>query len=488
MNPPNRFISILLVLILLVASRWFYMSGSTFVIDGDESIMGLMARHFLEGKELPLFFYGQSYGFAFIEVLFISGVYSLIGVSGIALKVAMLILFAIGLTFFYLTLYELNEKRNSWLIIIVTALLALAPSWAIWAMKARGGYHTAFAFSFLTTFLLFNNSINRKAITSVFIGLLIVLIYQSQPLWLVGLLPLVAFQYLNKTNWKPGINVLFGLGIGYIGFVILKSGMSSFWSPSVISWDRLLDFNLMAFVAQVYKALTGSYYYGAFIEPDLSTKIVAWTYLVTVFLSVFWIAVEIVRKRKSADKLSIFLFASVILSISYFTVVNPNTLRYLLPLQGFLLLLIFFGLRKVRYKGVVISALTVILVISGLSIYNFRDFAYSEKSKITDVVETAQVKDVKYVFCEGGLLQWQLIFYSNESIIARYRGMRDRYQPYIDTVNAAFFRSDPGVGLVGYMPPKLDTARYDVTVINDDFFLVKSPSRELLEKGGFKLE
>lgn len=182
------------------------------------------------------------------------------------------------------------------------------------------------------------------------------------------------------------------------------------------------------------------------------------------------------------------MFASVILSISYFTVVNLNTLRYLLPLQGFLLLLIFFGLRKVRYKVVVISALTVILVISGLSIYNFRDFAYSEKSKITDVVETAQAKDVKYVFCEGGLLQWQLIFYSNESIIARYRGMTDRFQPYIDTVNAAFFRSDPGVGLVGYMPPKLDTARYDVTIINDDFFLVKSPSRELLEKGGFRLE
>lgn len=488
MNPPNRFISILLVLILLVASRWFYMTGSTFVIDGDESIMGLMAKHFLQGKEFPFFFYGQSYGFAFIEVLFISGVYSLIGVSGIALKVAMLILFAIVLIFFYLTLYELNEKRNSWLIIIVTALLALAPSWAIWAMKARGGYHTAFAFTFITTFLLFNKSVNRKAITSVFVGLFVVLIYQAQPLWLVGLLPLVIYQYMNKTNWKQRINLLLSLCIGYVSFIILKSGMSSFWSPSVVSWDRLLDFKLMTFVVQVYKALTGSYYYGAFIKPDLSTNIVAWTYLVTVGLSIFWIAVEIVRKRKSADKLSILLFASVILSISYFSVVNPKVFRYLLPLQGFLLLLIFYGLRKVRHQRVVITVLTVILIISGHSIYGFRDFAYFEKSKITDVVETAQAKDVKYVFCEGGLLQWQLIFYSNESIIARYRGMTDRYQPYIDTVNAAFFRSDPGVGLVGYMPPKLDSAKYDVTIINDEFFIVKSPSRELLEKGGFKLE
>ena len=488
MRPPNRFISILLVLVLLVASRWFYMTGSAFVIDGDESIMGLMAKHFLQGKELPLFFYGQSYGFAFIEVLFISGVYSFIGVSGIALKVAMLILFAIGLIFFYLTLYELNEKRNSWLIIFVTTLLALAPSWAIWAMKARGGYHTAFAFSFITTFLLFNKSVNRKAITSVLVGLLVVLIYQAQPLWLVGLLPLVVYQYLNKTNWKSGINVLIGLCIGYVAFIILKSGMSSFWSPSVVRWERLIDFNLITFIEQVYKGVSGSYYYGAFIEPDLSTKIVTWIYMGAIGLSIIWIAFEIVTKRKSTDKLSIILFASVILSISYFTIVNQNAFRYLLPLQGFLLLLIFYGLRKVRYKGAVVSVLTVMVFISAYSVYSFRDFAYIEKPTITDVVEAAEKQDVKYVFCEGGLLQWQLIFYSNESIIARYRGMTDRYQPYIDTVNAAFFRSDPGVGLVGYMPVRFDTAKYDVTIINDEFFLVKSPTRELLETGGFKLE
>ncbi|MEZ5283502.1 MAG: hypothetical protein R2712_01585 [Vicinamibacterales bacterium] len=36
-------------------------------LDGDEAVIGLMARHVADGRALPLFFYGQNYGLALFE-------------------------------------------------------------------------------------------------------------------------------------------------------------------------------------------------------------------------------------------------------------------------------------------------------------------------------------------------------------------------------------------------------------------------------------
>ena len=37
------------------------------LLDGDECILGLMAKHLAQGREFPIFFYGQRYGLAVIE-------------------------------------------------------------------------------------------------------------------------------------------------------------------------------------------------------------------------------------------------------------------------------------------------------------------------------------------------------------------------------------------------------------------------------------
>ncbi len=47
-----------------VAVRLPHLLGGHVALDGDESIVGLMARDLLEGKRLPIFFYGQRYGLA----------------------------------------------------------------------------------------------------------------------------------------------------------------------------------------------------------------------------------------------------------------------------------------------------------------------------------------------------------------------------------------------------------------------------------------
>jgi hypothetical protein len=54
--------------ILVVAagvSRLPQLTSPHLLLDGDEAILGLMAKHLAEGREAPIFFYGQAYGLSF---------------------------------------------------------------------------------------------------------------------------------------------------------------------------------------------------------------------------------------------------------------------------------------------------------------------------------------------------------------------------------------------------------------------------------------
>jgi len=52
---------VLLAAPLLFVSRLNLLVRMELALDGDEAVVGLMSLHFLQGKGLPLFFYGQSY-------------------------------------------------------------------------------------------------------------------------------------------------------------------------------------------------------------------------------------------------------------------------------------------------------------------------------------------------------------------------------------------------------------------------------------------
>ena len=61
--------ALLLLSVVLLLLRVPYLFSRHYVLDGDEAILGLMAWHAAQGLELPVFFWGQSYGFSHLEVL-----------------------------------------------------------------------------------------------------------------------------------------------------------------------------------------------------------------------------------------------------------------------------------------------------------------------------------------------------------------------------------------------------------------------------------
>ena len=91
--------ALFIIIILCFLSRLPLLLSETLFLDGDECIVGLMAKHFYVGIDVPLFFYGQSYGFSFIEVLAIRIFYGLFGINDISIKLAMFSLWTIGVVF-----------------------------------------------------------------------------------------------------------------------------------------------------------------------------------------------------------------------------------------------------------------------------------------------------------------------------------------------------------------------------------------------------
>jgi hypothetical protein len=61
------------------------------LLGGDEAILGLMAKHLAEARDVPFFFfYGQVYGLPFFEAAAGVVAFRLAGVGDVQLKLAML--------------------------------------------------------------------------------------------------------------------------------------------------------------------------------------------------------------------------------------------------------------------------------------------------------------------------------------------------------------------------------------------------------------
>ena len=101
-----------------------------------------MAKHVAQGREFPIFFYGQHYAFSSVEAAdWRTGLPRLAASGAMPLKLSMLALWTLGVVFLFLALSRLlGAARSFW----ITAILVLNPTWAVWSMKAGGGYLTSF--------------------------------------------------------------------------------------------------------------------------------------------------------------------------------------------------------------------------------------------------------------------------------------------------------------------------------------------------------
>src|SRR6185437_16953965 len=146
----KRFFPFFLIIIIFV-SRAPLITSNYFVADGDEAIIGLMAKEIVDKGDFKIYFWGQQYGLAVVETSTGALAFKVFGMNVYSLKLAMLALWTMGV----LLLFAGVKNLSGWNVAAIFALLLIAfPAWGLWSMKARGGYITAFVFSAFTGWLI----------------------------------------------------------------------------------------------------------------------------------------------------------------------------------------------------------------------------------------------------------------------------------------------------------------------------------------------
>ena len=474
------------------------------LLEGDECILGLMGLHVARGHDFPIFFYGQTYGLSIVEAPAAALSFLLAGVGPVQLKVAMLAVWIAGTCFYFLAFARsLGYARSFW----IALLLASMPAWGATSMKAWSGYLTAYAVTGLCLWVIARNG-NHRAVPWGLAGALTGIIYLAHPLWLPGLLPIVGLFLWSSGKGRFWATYLAGVLVVAAPVAAAKAmwfaGTVPAWAGPTAGNPHLVA-SLPAVAKQIFVALTGSFYFGNAVPLGSITTAVAW-----IWLAVLVVVVPIQIARLLTRR---YLWWSHALFVSVLATVFANWLlldwrdaRYVLALHAPLVYLAGFELfdlvdRRAVASRRIAAAVALLLALQIASMTEFSRYSYmwwsntaaspSEDKTLRKVVGYLRSRGVTHAFAMNALLQWQITFYSGESVISRWKSMRERYQPYVTEVDRAFANGEP-IAIVGYTGYTygLDRIVPDPQAIVDvdgKYFVYFGPDEEVLRRAGFEL-
>jgi hypothetical protein len=500
-HEAGKWVYVATLVAIILLSRLPQLLSPNMLLDGDECILGLMAKHVAEGKEFPIFFYGQSYGFSIVEA--VAGALSFIvaGVGWLPLKLAMLALWTIGVVALFSAFSRLwGNRRSFW----ITLLLVLTPAWAVWSMKARGGYITAFSASAVLMYLLIRFKERERLLLWVAAGGLTSLIYLAQPLWLPGVIPIVIYSFVVSPRKRSfGIGYVVGIAsVLGITRILSPATLADYWGPPEMRNKNLLG-SLPGLLQQLYANLTGSYYLRFTFDPGPVTAITAYVWC---GILVAMMLLQIYRLVTGKYLLWSHLLAmSVVLTLlASWVLLDARDARYLLPLTGFLVLLLGVELsdlidRKILTDRKCFLGVGVLLLLGAISMIEFSKFSFmwknpknslSEAKRLEAVADYLKANGATHAFSMHPLLQWQIIFYSKEQIVARWTDASDRYPAYPREVDRALNDGET-VGLVGYVGTtrgleKMVSNPQAIFTIDNRYFVYIHPDKELLKQLRFQ--
>ncbi|MBL7717243.1 MAG: hypothetical protein JNL72_00300 [Flavipsychrobacter sp.] len=380
------------------------------------------------------------------------------GISTFSVKAAMLFLWAIGVTFFYLTLAQLNT-RNKWLPFLITAAFICAPAWFNWALKARGGYITASTCSFVILFLLFHKKLADNKIVYASIGILLSLTYQSHIIFILLPLSFIFYRYLDSKDIRRISYIVIPFVILNVLFYFYKKHLPDTYHMGINNPFKRLERSFSQLPSFTYRALHGNYEFDETGIPGFFQRLFSYEFIILIcsllgigtyrFFSEKYYLLRFTKKH--------LLFCCGVLSVGLFLAstffsfdIQP---RYLLGIVGATLFTLFLFLDERLLKRVHYAALLLLIITGYLATLTFRqiDNMGSNVQSAKQVLNYLNQNDVHYVFTENDMLGWQLMFYSNEQTIARPPARPGRYAPYTKLVNEVYL-SGKKTAAIGFLP------------------------------------
>ncbi len=481
---------------LAFGSRLPQLLSPNLLVDGDESVLGLMAKHLAERRELPLFFWGQRYGFSTIEAALAAGAFRIAGVGPVALKVAMLLLWIAGLLCLCRALAAIvGDTRAFW----ISCALVLNPAWAVWSMKARGGYLTAFTATSMLLWIVIpfiaagdgepatadGRRDRETPLRWMAAGALTAVIWLAQPIWLPGIAPIVAWALVSRRRIKPVLYYVATFAVIIVAIKLVPVTSSETWAGPPLGNPDVWGTRIRA-VQQVYINLTGSYYLTAAVDPPGPvTSIVAAVWCATIVLLIGVQGYRLVTRQ--FNRWSHLLFASLVATlVANWVLLFARDGRYLLPMVALLVALAGIELTDLTPKRIGTLITTAMLIGGAISVYEFKHFSYlwpnppgsmPESKRLQFVINSLTSRGVRHVFSMNGLLDTQIIFYSDEQVVARWSNPNDRHPAYVAEVNRALAAGEP-IAVVGYTNTSGAPGCWDVPICTGDLeHLVHDPER-----------
>jgi hypothetical protein len=368
--------------------RLDFMRAASFVIDADEAIVGLMAKHIVEGKEIPIFYYGQHY-MGSLEALMVAGLFRLFGPSAIALQTVPLVCALLLIP----VMYAVGKQCGGRVVGLVAALLTSIPpvGLVVWSVKARGGFIEILLLGALALLIALRwwRQGSYRLVYPSFLGLVLGVGFwtNNQILYFIGPLGLFSALYLAQGLVQRQLSLsrlVLMVAVGTTAFFI---GSSPFWIYNLQNDYASFGMYGSATAGQVLKHTQGLFstalpvLLGAvhFWEVEAAypySVIVAYSVYGAIFLTLFvsrsshWRAlfqgrVEWSHPIEVAPLIIVFSCVIFVVSTYGWLVQAP---RYLLPLYVPLFLVCGFivaGLAKRSPRAA--SALTCLLVVLNIA-------------------------------------------------------------------------------------------------------------------------
>jgi len=448
------------------------------IADGDEAVVGLMALHVVEDGEHPLFVYGQAYdmGAALLAHL-AAGVFLITGPSSLSLKATALLVWVLMVVVLMMSLWRWLGRHAA---LLGVTLMLCCPSATEWAMKARGHVPATLATVLLVGLglrLLADQDARRQNLRAAVLGVTAAVAAWLHPIALPSVAAASAVVcvvlMVRGRLVPPALLLATALVVGAMPLLCLPRDVSWSWQRFA-GWNVRLDFAL----------LCGRVLPGLF-TPDVDWAIpptpgwilaIGWVWLIAWIVATVRLVAVVVRRaggERSDRGPLVLLLASAggacgAMSMVDQSYVSPYTLLPLYPLAS---MVIAVALEHGRRAGQSTFAALVAaaLLASGLSvqvaaigppmIHGAGEQNRRVSAQTVDVILADLARhEVRCVFSESPTLQWNLMFESRERVTARWVNASDRWQPYVDRVNAAYLSGAQCALLmrVGGLPDRLD--------------------------------
>lgn len=471
---------VLLIILACLASRLPLLLDTSLMLDGDECVVALMAKHAYLGKELPVFFWGQNYGFSLIEVLIILPFYALLGYTTIAVKLAMLSLWTIGVVFLYKTMVAINKDKRLFAFLL-TLVFILSPTWSSWSMEARGGYLTSFTFTSISLYLLFNVGKLNDTLRYTLIGVCSYIVYIAQPFWLTGLVPLITYQLFKDKERLP----LIALCTAAIASHIAIQAFSTNTEPIYVVHPNLeveaLLHNITRFPEYLYRSLQGNYSFSWYQDTTQYHRAYASAIRSLVFLLAIFSLLHLLFNRKGFGH---FIIATVFipLVLAYSLTTNDMQGRYLLPTLGFSLLALYIYSTRLRLSTLLNTSALIMVLIGGLSTLFFPVHfdGQSNREELSMAIDHVKKHHIKNLYATNSLLPWEVMFYSDETILCRMTHFPGRYPKYDTAVDLAFYAGEQ-TAIIGYWKEYAGLT-LDSLDFENHYYISRNPTKELLKQ------